>query len=191
MLARAEAAARARGLDDVELYRMDGADLGFAPRSFERVLCSFGLRAFPDQTKALIGFHRVLRPGGLAAVAYPRGWPFQTDRRWAWQGEALASFGVRLTNDELADGDLTELLRDAGFQDVETLAAICPLEFQDAFEWWAWSWSHGTRSLFEAVPDGQRPALQQELFTKIETCRGLDGKIHGSMQATLIRGRKP
>lgn len=47
----------------------DGQTLTFADESFDSVVCNMGLMYFPDPARGLSEFHRVLRPGGRAAVS--------------------------------------------------------------------------------------------------------------------------
>lgn len=47
----------------------DGQALRLADESFDAVICSLGLMFFPEPERGLAEFHRVLRPGGRAAVS--------------------------------------------------------------------------------------------------------------------------
>ena len=47
----------------------DGQALSFPEASFDAVICSLGLMFFPEPARGLASFHRVLRPGGRAAVS--------------------------------------------------------------------------------------------------------------------------
>ena len=47
----------------------DGQALSFSDESFDAVTCSLGLMFFPDASRGVAEFRRVLRPGGRAAVS--------------------------------------------------------------------------------------------------------------------------
>ena len=61
MLARARSHA---GLERVKWQEVDALALPFADRSFDCVLCQFGVMFFPDKAQAFRETLRVLRPGG-------------------------------------------------------------------------------------------------------------------------------
>jgi ubiquinone/menaquinone biosynthesis C-methylase UbiE len=63
MLALAETAAKRIGRT-IELKVGDAQDLPFADRSFDTVVCTYGLCSVPDDAGAIIEMRRVLKPGG-------------------------------------------------------------------------------------------------------------------------------
>ena len=71
--------ARQRGLEQVDTRAMDGEAPDVPEASFDAVLCRFGLMYMPHPVTALRAWRRVLRPGGLVAVAV-----FSTPERNAW-----------------------------------------------------------------------------------------------------------
>src|SRR5437868_10383104 len=50
--------------ENVEWKQADATELPFSERSFDAVLCQFGLMFVPDKGKALREAHRVTKPGG-------------------------------------------------------------------------------------------------------------------------------
>jgi ubiquinone/menaquinone biosynthesis C-methylase UbiE len=56
-------------LPGVRFSQADAQDLDFSDNSMDAVICQFGLMFFPDKSKALSEFHRVLKPGGLLALS--------------------------------------------------------------------------------------------------------------------------
>jgi ubiquinone/menaquinone biosynthesis C-methylase UbiE len=64
MLEKAEEA-----VPDVTFQQGDAADLPFAEKSFDSVVCNFGMMHLPDQPKVLTEIKRVLRPGGRFIMA--------------------------------------------------------------------------------------------------------------------------
>ncbi len=58
-----------KGLDRViTLQRGEAENLPFEPNSFDAVIVAFGARNFADLNRGLAEMHRVLRPGGVAAI---------------------------------------------------------------------------------------------------------------------------
>ena len=101
----------------------DGNALSLTDESFDVVLCSLGLMFFPNPAPALAGFHRVLRPGGRAAVsvltAPDRSYNGRINVILAQHVPDLAQATARTF--ALGDADRLKLLFvQAGFRGVET-----------------------------------------------------------------------
>ncbi len=140
MLKRLSATAEGLGLD-AETVATEAERLPFDDESFDVVFGHAVLHHIPDLRRAFAEFHRVLRPGGVAAFA---GEPSRYGNRLAalpkrasliaapaWRGlvrararavpEAQQSNGHALESEvdvhAFAPADLRRLLRDAGFED--------------------------------------------------------------------------
>jgi SAM-dependent methyltransferase len=188
MLVQAE---RELGELDVQLFQMDAEELRFPSSSFDVVLCSFGLQSFSSPEKALLGFARVMRPGGTLGIVFPRGWHFLYDERWRWQADLFREYGADMRMVETEATEVQHLVEGAGFERVRHKEAAHELVFQTEEEWWFWSWSHGTRVLFEAVPVARLEALREELARGLrDQCTGADGLIRGSMSAFVLAAEK-
>jgi phosphatidylethanolamine/phosphatidyl-N-methylethanolamine N-methyltransferase len=68
MLRQAAEKVNERGLDNVELARMDAQRLGFEDDAFDAVLISFVVSVVPDPHRLMEEAIRVTRPGGRIAV---------------------------------------------------------------------------------------------------------------------------
>jgi ubiquinone/menaquinone biosynthesis C-methylase UbiE len=62
-------AATKPGLARAKLRQADALALPFEDRSFDAVVCQFGVMFFPDRVQGYREAHRVLRPGGRAVIA--------------------------------------------------------------------------------------------------------------------------
>ena len=68
MVENARRTAKASGVRKAAFERMDAEDLKLPDDSFDVALCSLGLMYVPDPLRTLREMHRVLAPGGRAAV---------------------------------------------------------------------------------------------------------------------------
>ena len=160
----AEQRAGSAGSTNVRFQQGDVHQLAFADGSFDRVTCRLGLMFFADCPRALREIHRVLRPGGRAALLAwgPMQQPyFETtigtilrtvpELKLPASGAAMFKFGEQ--------GKLTAMLHEAGFSEVNE-------EFRTVS--WSWPgppedvWAYFKdvtvpfKPLFEAVPPERR-----------------------------------
>ena len=80
MVAAAGRKARQIGCANVVFQRMGAEELAFEDGRFDLALCSLGLMYVPDPGQALREMHRVLKPGGRAAVLV---WGKRSNCGWA------------------------------------------------------------------------------------------------------------
>jgi ubiquinone/menaquinone biosynthesis C-methylase UbiE len=114
---------RLAGSPNASVAVEDAQSLRFGEGSFDTVLCSLGLMFFPDPGRGLSEFHRVLRPGGCAAVSVlttpERSYNVRINLFIARRLPSLAEATARTFS--LGDeARLRGLFERAGFRDVET-----------------------------------------------------------------------
>lgn len=133
--------AKAAGYHNIQTRELDGECLHeLDAASFDAVVSRVGLIYFPDQQKALLGMHHVLRPGGkMAAIVYSTAdknpffsVPVSIIRRRAELPPPLPgqpgpfSLGT--------EGALEQAFSDAGFSEVKTMRVDAPVQLNTAAE---------------------------------------------------------
>jgi len=159
---------RLAGLPNSTVALEDGQSLSFADGSFDAVLCSLGLMFFPDPARGLSEFHRVLRPGGRAAVSV------NTTPEHSYNGRINVIIARRVpslakaTARTFSLGDeagLRSLFAGAGFRDVEITTEahrfVLP-SFEAYFE----PFEQGGGSsgqVYVLLPEEERRAVREEV----------------------------
>ena len=130
------------GLDNLEVLEMDMQALTFPDASFDAVTCRFGLMFCPDLERAASEAHRVLRPGGRAAVVVwdiPAKNPFFTAI-----SSVLTEFVPGPPPDPTAPGvfrlsppgELERVLRAGGFSSIVVESRPIVLNYASLAEYW-------------------------------------------------------
>ncbi len=139
MLTVARAAAKQQALA-IEWREGRAEKLLFPDRSFDLVVCQFGLMLFTDRHAALTEMHRVLRAGGRVVLSVWQG----LDRHPFYQtlhDVSLRRLGTSGVQDAFSLGDsdeLRRLLTDAGFQHVGIEPVSITARFPNPEEFLAW-----------------------------------------------------
>ncbi len=155
----------------------DGQALSFPDASFDAVMCSLGLMFFPEPARGLASFHRVLRPGGRAAVsvkvALERSYNFRINVVIARHKAGLADAVARL----FALGDearLKSMFSAAGFVDFETFTEkhtfVLPSfnAYYSPFE----RGGASTGQLLATMPEAARHAVREEMRQQLNDTGG-------------------
>ena len=171
----------------------DGQALSFPEASFDAVICSLGLMFFPEPTRGLASFHRVLRPGGRAAVsvkvAPERSYNFRINVVIARHKPGLADAVERLfaLGDE---GRLKSLFSEAGFVEFETCTEKHTFVLP-SFEAYYGPFERGgasTGQLLATMPEAARQAVREEMR---QALNDTGGPITIDVEHRIASGRRP
>jgi ubiquinone/menaquinone biosynthesis C-methylase UbiE len=187
MVEQCRRAVAERGLGNVELHVMDGAAPSLPDGEFDLVVSSLVVFFMPDPPAALTAWRRLLRPGGRLAIATFAG------RDPVWD-EVDATFRPYLPAGMLdartsgaagpfsSDAGVEELVAGAGFTGVRTVGFEVEVVLADADQWYAFSYSHGQRAMWDAVPADDHGKVRAAAAELLEGARGADGLIHLNQQ---------
>jgi SAM-dependent methyltransferase len=139
MLDVARARSTELGIDNVEFRQLELEWIDLETASVDAVLVRWGIMLIVDPEAAAREVRRILRPGGRAAFAV---WDEPEHNPWAViPGRAMVELGHAEPPDPAApgmfslagDGQLTELLEGAGFEDV-VVSAVALARHYDALD---------------------------------------------------------
>lgn len=174
-------AARARerltGAPNVSVCIEDGQALTFPDETFDTVLCSLGLMFFPDPARGLAEFHRVLRPGGRAAVSVntvpERSYNTRIHPIIARHAASLAPAASQVFS--LGDAArLQALFVDAGFHDVDVTTTIHHFgvpSFKEYFEHVERGWGSAGQ-VFVSLPEEVKRAVREDVRRDVDDTGG-------------------
>lgn len=193
----AEHAARLmRDLPQVEVRVADARDPGLPPSSFDVVASSLVLFFLPDPAAVVRTWAELLVAGGrlgvttfgpqderwkaVDAVFTPYLPPAMLDARTSGQRGPFAS-----------DEGVEHLLLDARLVDVRTAHRTVQAAFRDAEHLLAFTWSHGQRAMWEAVPEQEHATLRRRITETVDDIRDGDGPLVFTQDVRHTVGRRP
>lgn len=170
----------------------DMTALPFADGGFDRVLCRFGLMFVPDLMAALTEMRRVLRPGGVAALAVwgQRAGNSLFDRlgRILVQEQGERADALLAPLFRFADpGNLLSLARSAGFRHAraQTLTLTNPAKVEHPF--WLPTLEMAFSPLVRPMTPDQRAALHERIAADFATWADAPGRFTVRMEVNLLR----
>jgi ubiquinone/menaquinone biosynthesis C-methylase UbiE len=196
LLGIAEERARNKGLTNLTTQQADAHTLPFADRRFDLATCRFGVMFFADPRRALTELRRVLKPGARACFAAwgPAEQPYWQCTMLLVQrnvgGELLPAGGANPFRFSAA-GSLSEVMRSAGFQDVEETTRNLPWTWrgpaEEVFEY-SCSLAVPFRPMLDRVPEEMWPGIRVEAKAAIERYQVGD-EIRFGADVVLASGR--
>lgn len=172
---------RERGLKQAEARAMDAERLEFPKHTFDYVLCGFALQFLPHLAEALLGFKRVLNPGGRLVVST---WGAD-DKRWDWFDELRASYQAVLSlRSQTLDKpeEIERWFSAAGFVDIKVITKDIDMVFVDEEEWWNIYWNISSRAGMEKLQPDVLKKFKTETFSRMQAQREANG-FHLWLQA--------
>jgi ubiquinone/menaquinone biosynthesis C-methylase UbiE len=183
---------RLAGSPNTSVVVSDGRSLSFHQGTFDAVLCSLGLMFFPDPARGLSEFHRVLRPGGRAAVSVSttpeRSYNGRINVIIARYVPSLAEAAAR-TFSLGDDVRLRSLFEGAGFRDIEITTEAHRFVLP-SFEAYFAPFEQGGASsgqAYVALPEAERRAVREEVRRNL---RDKGGPIEIEVDERLASGRR-
>lgn len=185
MLQIARTRAAEAGVRNVEFRQLELEWIDLETATVDAVLCRWGIMLLVDPEAAAREIRRVLRPGGRAAVAV---WDSVDHNPWATLlTRALVELGYTDPPDpDLpgpfalgAEGQLEELLEDAGFTDVEatTVAVTRRCPSLKAYVEEAAEMSPSFSERYRKLDDAQRAAVVERVTADARPYTAPDGTI--------------
>ncbi len=177
MVAHAESAANELRIRNAAFQRMDAEQLHLDENGFDVAVCGLGLMYVPDPLESLKEMHRVLKPGGRAAVAI---WGERKNCGWA---DIFPIVEKRVASDvcpmffQQGTGDTLEhSFREAGFQDIDVERFHVKLHFKDPEHVVMAAFSGGPVALaYDKFDEQTRQEAHQEYLDSIDDFRNGQG----------------
>jgi ubiquinone/menaquinone biosynthesis C-methylase UbiE len=187
-----QAQARVGAAPNASVAIEDGQALTMPEENFDVVLCSLGLMFFPDPARGLSEFHRVLRPGGWAAVSVntvpERSFNTRISLAIGRHEPAFAAATSRIFS--LGQGArLRELFVGAGFRDVEVAVKAQRFGVSSFNEYFA-PYEHGADAVgqaFIALPEEVRHSVREDVR---QSLGDTGGPIEIEVEFMFASGRK-
>lgn len=195
MVEAAQAAAAARGHAQVEVHVGDASAPHLPERSYDLVASSLVLFFLPDPAAALAAWAALVRPGGRIGVATFG----PADPVWRAVDEVFTPYlppgmrDARTTGRRgpfASDAGMESLFEGAGLTEVRTVTGTVDAVLRDLDHWYAFSWSHGQRAMWECVPEAEREQVRSAAGRILEGARQPDGAFRLGQQIRYTLGRR-
>ncbi len=182
-------------LPQVQVVVADASSPGLTG-SFDVLASSLVLFFLPEPGAAVRSWAELLVPGGRLGIATfgPQ------DPKWAAVDELFTPYLPQGMLDArtsgrrgpfASDAGVEALLSGAGLAEVHTAHLAVRPVFNDPAHWVAFSWSHGQRAMWEAVPQDRRPEIERATFSMLDGLRDPDGRITFDQDIRYTFGRRP
>ena len=190
MLGEANRAARASGVANFELGRMDAEELQFADNIFDAVTCGFGLFFFPAMETALREMNRVCKPRGQIGLTMWGKAPF--DPAWKIFAEQVRKYGIEVRMPQrvaYSPSDVHGLLAGAGLWVIELRSETTDLVYANEEDWWGFQLTLAARAAIYRMSEEKRSQFKEEYLGQLRSLLRTDG-LHLPAPVIYAQARK-
>jgi ubiquinone/menaquinone biosynthesis C-methylase UbiE len=185
----------AAGFPQVDLRVADATAPGLPDSSYDLIASSLVLFFLSDPAAAVATWHDLLVPGGRLGVATFG----EQDPRWKAIDALFLPYLPQGMKDARTSGQsgpfasdegVETLLQNAGFVEVRTVHSVVSPVFKNPEHWLDFSWSHGQRAMWEAVPTDLHASVQDAAFRLLEESSSKTGTIRFSQDVRYTIGSR-
>lgn len=156
MLKETQSLIYSQGVINTKVMQMDAENLDFPENNFDYVLCGLSIAFFSNSLVSVGEMHRVLKDNGKLGLSTwkRRDKPGVLDK--AYKTLFPQNPDPNLNNNMLRpdfssiDG-INNILKNAGFKNIEIFEENKTFYYKDEAEWWNEQWTTASRGLFERV----------------------------------------
>ena len=193
MLREAERTARAEGLANIELLKMDAEHLEFPDQTFDAVLAAHAIFLFPDREAALREMYRVTKFGGCIGLSIFGNTPTAFTPAWAILAEQLGEYGVEVrVPNPLAfysPDEMGTLLSGSGFRRIEILSEAGELVYSIGQDWWNSLLTMAPGPAIMSMDEATRARFKEEYLGKLSPLIREDG-LHLSLSMVYATAQR-
>jgi ubiquinone/menaquinone biosynthesis C-methylase UbiE len=184
-----------RDLPQVQVRVADATAPDLPAASFDVIASALVLFFLPDPGAAVRSWAQLLVPGGRLGVTTfgPQ------DQRWQALDAVFTPYLPAAMLDARTSGQrgpfasdegVAQLLREAGLIDVRTAHRTVEAVFRDADQLLEFSWSHGQRAMWEAVPEPEHDTLRARITGAVHELTGGAGPLTFTQHVRHTLGRR-
>lgn len=192
ILKEAEGIARAEGLTNVELRKMDAEHLQFLDHAFDVVTCGFALQLLPDMSTALREMYRVLKPGGCVGMTVFNKTPPPFDPGMSVAIQQAVAYGVGLhlpPQVAYTPQEIEDVLGRFGFHSIKMHSETNDVVYENLEDWWAFALTLPPRATFLSMNEETRARFKDEYLGKLRAMLREDG-LHISLGVIYTLARR-
>ena len=190
MLGEANRAARANGVANFELGRMDAEELQFADNLFDAVTCGFGLFFFPAMETAVREMNRVCKPGGQIGLTM---WGKGTfDPAWKMFADQVRKYAIEVRMPQkiaYAPSDVQTFLASAGLGEIELRSETTDMVYANEEDWWGFQLTLAARAAIYRMSEEKRAEFKKEYLGQLRSLFRTDG-LHLPAPVIYAKARK-